>query len=265
MESLQYDDNCFLTLTYSEDNVPELGSLDPNHLRLFLYRLRKSFRPARLRFFAVGEYGDLSQRPHYHVALFGYPTCDYGLSRYSKVRTSCCAVCDHVQSTWGLGNVILGTLEQHSAQYVAGYVVKKLTKKDDTRLGDRHPEFARMSNRPGIGYSALHEVASEILHYGLVDNPDVDVPTALRHGSNLLPLGRYLQTKLRLLVGRDALTPAAALEKITEEVRTVFAATEGAPRGTREFIFKDLVCRLSEPEVMRIEARSRIYKKRGSI
>ena len=150
--AMQHSDSAFVTLTYSEDNVPKTAdgqlNLVPKDLQDWLKRFRKAIEPMRVRFYAVGEYGDETLRPHFHVALFGYPTCRFGNSIYSDRRLNCCPQCDTVRDTWRHGSVLLGTLEDNSAQYIAGYVTKKLTSKDDYRLKGRYPEFARMSLHP---------------------------------------------------------------------------------------------------------------------
>ena len=199
LESYQHEHNAFVTLTYENDE--DRYSLKPKHIQNWLKTLRKSIEPSRLRYFVVGEYGDASQHAHYHAILFGFKTCLYGQSQFNR-RGHCCVSCDLVRTTWGKGIVYLGTVESDSAQYVSGYTVKKMTAKDDFRLGNRHPEFARMSLKPGIGYHALHEIASQLMHFNL-DSSQVDVPSTLRHGKKELPLGRYLMKNLRLMVGKD--------------------------------------------------------------
>lgn len=57
-----------------------------------------------------------------------------------------------------------------------------------------------MSNRPGIGYSAMHDVADTFLRYG---DGELDVPAVLRRGNKLFPYGRYLKGKLREMVDVD--------------------------------------------------------------
>ena len=195
-----YADNCFLTLTYADDNV---GTLVPAHLRAFWKALRKRL-DRKVRYYAVGEYGDLYGRPHYHAAIFNYPTC-HRLS--ARKRGDCqCDACSLIRETWGHGFIINLPLEIGSARYIARYVLKKMTRWDDPRLGDRHPEFARMSLKPGIGAPALDAVANVIRKYNLLD-PQGDVPVTLRHGSIEWPLGRYLRSMLREHMGLDKRAP----------------------------------------------------------
>lgn len=224
-----YKDNTFATLTYNDSSLPILSSashgslatLAPEHLRDFLKRLRKKHSPARLRFFAVGEYGGETFRPHYHLAIFNFPNCLRGQTGLGKLRpnwSECCPVCQMVGETWGKGNVFLGTLEADSCQYVAGYVTKKMTHRQDPRLKGREPEFARMSNRPGIAADFMWETASAHLQFNL-DHREADVPVALRHGSRQKPLGRYLRKKYRTYIGKDEKTPQAVLDQLAEEMR----------------------------------------------
>lgn len=220
LEAAQYEENAFITLTYSDDALPPNGSLSPEHLSGWLKRFRKVLSPKKIRFYGVGEYGELEGRPHYHVMVFGYPACPYILQTLANKKQCGCAVCLPVYQSWGHGRILCGTVEPHSAQYVAGYVIKKMTSKDDPRLQNKHPEFSRQSNRPGIGYSAMHEVASTLMKLNL-DSSQPDVPSALRHGNKILPLGRYLVRSLRKMVGKDEKTPASVLQLLDAELHEV--------------------------------------------
>lgn len=176
-------ENSFATLTYDEANIPAGGTLVPKDVELWLKRLRDKLPARSLRYFLVGEYGDKSQRPHYHAALFGIGPDFRSL----------------VSETWGLGHTLLGDLTPASARYVAGYVTKKMTSKDDPRLNGRHPEFSRMSRMPGIGATAIPKLSQMLsVPLGLKEIDTLgDVPTSLKHGNSQLPLGRYLRQKLR--------------------------------------------------------------------
>lgn len=265
LESNLHTDNAFVTLTYSDENLPEDGSLVPRHVQTFLKRLRKAVQPARLRFFCVGEYGDRTSRPHYHIALFGYPACHRG--RTDHRRNNCCPPCDLVRAEWKLGGVDLGRLEPESAAYVAGYVTKKLTNKEDEYaaeiLGDRYPEFARMSNRPGIGADFMHEVASTLLEFDLEQMEDV--PSTLAHGRRVLPLGNYLRKKLRRAIGRDEKAPLSVREKAAAELQPMYEDSRSASPGLKAFTFKQKIIDAGEGKRNSLEAKSRIYKKRTTL
>lgn len=55
----------FLTLTYDDAHKKNLNKRD---IQLFLKRLRKEMK---LRYFYVGELGEETKRPHYHMIIFG--------------------------------------------------------------------------------------------------------------------------------------------------------------------------------------------------
>lgn len=230
LEAAGHSDNCFATLTYSDENLPEDASLSPKHLQDWFKRFRKAIEPARIRYFACGEYGDESERPHYHVIIFGYPNCTYGKSQYTARRVDCCPHCNLIRDTWGLGHIFVGQLTIQSARYCAGYVMKKMTSVDDQRLAGRYPEFARQSRRPGLGADFMHEVGSTLMSHGL-DETLVDVPMTLRHGSQEMPLGRYLRRRLREVIGRSPDTPKEVLNEIYAEMHTL---REDARKAAKE-------------------------------
>lgn len=194
LESLKHGDSCFVTLTYDESHFPVDGSLVPGDARDWLKRLRRKVYPSKLRYFLVGEYGAQTWRPHYHAAVFGLsPVVGGGFD----------GRCGVVKDTWPFGFTFVGSLTPDSAQYVAGYVTKKMTRRDADGLGSRYPEFARMSLRPGIGGTAVGDVARALeTDIGLDSVAECgDVPGSLRHSGKLLPLGRYLRGKLRGALG----------------------------------------------------------------
>lgn len=264
LEASLREDNCFMTLTYEDGKIPISSSgfptLDRNDLDLWLKRFRKAISPLKLRFYAVGEYGDQTQRPHYHVAVFGYPTCVRGRTLHGRNgHKVCCENCELVYQTWGKGGVDLGSLEVNSAQYIAGYVTKKMTSKTDPRLNGRYPEFGAMSRHPGIGADFMHDVASALLEFDLEDS-QTDVPSSLRHGKRLMPLGRYLRGKLREAVGRDKKAPQATLDEAKARLQEVQdAAFNNSER------FADAIIKAADNKVLQMETRAKIFKQRRSL
>lgn len=151
--------SCFVTLTYSDQNLPAYGQLHKEHLQKFLRSLRK--RGFKLRYFACGEYGDQYDRPHYHALLFGvWPADAYewrskGKYKYFRSPT--------FELAWPHGFVEFSDVSRKNCEYVAGYIRKKRTK-SSTDYWDRYertahdgalyylePEFSLMSKKPGIG------------------------------------------------------------------------------------------------------------------
>lgn len=222
LESYAHPYSAFITLTYENEHLPMTPNgptLEPKDLQLFMKKLRKAW-PEKLRFYAVGEYGDQTFRPHYHIALFGYPHCDHVLHSNGRARNCNCPPCRTLAKYWKHGIITNGSLTPQSASYVVGYITKKMTKPDDERLNGRHPEFARMSNRPGIGVPGL---------IGLIDwlkntkngkffiEQTGDVPREIVIGKKSLPLGRYLTDQLRKAVGLDEGCPEFILEELKKQ------------------------------------------------
>lgn len=205
LESFEHEQSYFVTLTYNNENLPQGGTLVPKHLQDFLKRLRKAVAPRKIRFFAVGEYGEQTFRPHYHLCVFG-AVAD------RRVFSDC----------WTAGHVDVGEITKDSCAYIAGYCIKKLTKADDPRLGGRHPEFTRMSLRPGIGHDAAVEIArfQNTAEGSKVVIRDRGVLGQFRYERRKYPLGRYLRSVIARESGHefhDAL-PRLRLQKLVESL-----------------------------------------------
>lgn len=264
LESFEHADNTFLTLTYNDEHLPEDQSVDPAELKRFLMRLRKSYGKP-IRYFAVGEYGEKSQRPHYHAILFGYPNCERGRTEINQRTGKCCSSCDRVAAAWRddnrlpLGHIMLAEVNPQTAQYCAGYVVKKLTKDGDPELGGRHPEFARMSNRPGLGCTFTDDMADTLLKHDLHKTLD-DVPRLIRHSGKLWPLGDYLVEQLRLRIGRDRKVPQKVKEENEKEMREVQKA---AFENSQSFAFA--LAEHQKGTRIKLENRERRNRKRETL
>lgn len=74
VEAAQYKNNWFITLTYDDEHLPNDMNLIKTEIsdfnkKLKTYMKRKGL-DSEFRFYAVGEYGSRSARPHYHEILF---------------------------------------------------------------------------------------------------------------------------------------------------------------------------------------------------
>ena len=124
-ESRLHLDSRFITLTYADAHltwknaVPQLNKSD---LQKWFKRVRKT--GAKIRYFAVGEYGSKTFRPHYHIILFG------------EVSENA------IRKSWPFGLVHIGRVTQASILYCLGYIVNGKGWKMRT---NRVPPFATMS------------------------------------------------------------------------------------------------------------------------
>jgi hypothetical protein len=103
-----HKDSIFLTLTYEDVCLPPNGSLSKDDLQKFIKRLRKFMSPRKLKYFACGEYGGITTRPHYHLIVFGVPYT------YEQV----------IMDIWKRGFIKVGSVTEGSIMYCAKYVEK---------------------------------------------------------------------------------------------------------------------------------------------
>lgn len=153
------DSAYFVTLTYNNENInltkrgwPTLALVD---VQCFIKRLRRrtqynrdkfirglgnsvSYRsgvppePKPTKYYAVGEYGGRTMRPHYHLIIFN---CNKEL----------------IESAWGKGDIHVGKVTGASI----GYTLKYISKNGKIPLhanDDRVPEFSLMSKGLGKSY-----------------------------------------------------------------------------------------------------------------
>lgn len=190
LEDLAYDSSSFITLTYSDENLPPNQNLHLPDLQKFWKRLRNWPNFPSFRYFAVGEYGTNGERginPHYHAAVFGLDPALAGI----------------VQECWGLGHTMCADINKDTASYIVGYTLKKLTNKRDHRLNGRPPEFSTSSKKGGgIGIKGLEKIVREIKADKRID---IKYPLhEINYGGYKMPLGRYLTDKMAEMLGLES-------------------------------------------------------------
>lgn len=186
-ESMMHDYSVAITLTYDDRHLPNDGDLCSRDVTLFLKRLRFSVGK-KLRYFYAGEYGGRSQRPHYHMSLFGEGFADRkpcgksgaGFQLYeSKTLTD----------LWGKGLVKFNDLTLESAMYAAQYAMKK-AEHPPNWLAEKHvEEFSRWSRRPGLGSSWLEKFSRDVFKR--------DWSGIILRGGNVVPVPAYYERMLR--------------------------------------------------------------------
>lgn len=212
-EASLYADNCFITLTFNDANIPEDGSLDVRHFQLFMKRLRKKYGE-NIRFFHCGEYGAHKGRPHYHACLFNFDFPDKVLwSIRDGVRLY---RSDSLQSLWPFGFSTIGEVTFESAAYVARYIMKKVTgDAADSHYDGRKPEYTTMSRRPGIGSGWFEKYSSDVYpsDFVVINNKKVKPPRYYNglyeltdaEGMEIIRRGRKKRVRERGVDGSDRL------------------------------------------------------------
>lgn len=168
LELSGHRDASWATLTYDDTHLPP--TLFKEHVSGWIKRIRARLSPHRVRFFASGEYGERTARPHYHAIVFGLPKGDRS-----------------VQAAWPYGYARSDSLSPEAIAYVAGYCSKKIGWKVEARdqvdpdTGEVYrfqPPFVLMSRNPGIAGDARKFWRSW--------------RDSAVHGGRLVPVPRYL-------------------------------------------------------------------------
>jgi hypothetical protein len=139
-QSEQSNSAHFVTLTYNDEHIKKtkngFETLAKKDVQDFFKRLRKLTKQ-KISYYAVGEYGDTGERPHYHIILF---------NANPKI----------VENAWKLNDITLGNVHFGDVGDASvGYTLKYISK--DKKIpqfngDDRQKEFALMSKGLGAGY-----------------------------------------------------------------------------------------------------------------
>lgn len=174
------DSAFFITLTYDDYNIPRTKegypTLNKIDLRNYIKRLRndhvkyvskelkiskKAVKHASkpIRYYAVGEYGSKTRRPHYHMLLFNYDIANLAPIRNQWKNTT---------TGHALGFTDIGTVTSSSINYVTKYMFKQFNRKTDKR----QPPFSLMSKKPIIGHAYLENYGTHHIQYETLEVRD---------------------------------------------------------------------------------------------
>lgn len=213
LENNEHRQSVFTTLTYDDERKPP--TLEKHQPPRFVRSLRKRLGPTRtIRYFASGEYGERTQRPHYHALLFGVGMGD------KKA----------IEDAWGLGYADVQPITPQRIAYTAGYTAKKINWKQEVQDFDYEeidqetgevtvktitwqPPFTLMSRRPGIGGAARRWLNSWRLY---AINPT---------NGHRLPVPRFLHDAWR------AVATDEEIEELLDEKQRFKMNNTGKPTG----------------------------------
>lgn len=213
----------FLTLTYSTDYVPitknGFMSLRSRDVQLFFKRLRKShygYSDEPIKYYAAGEYGGKTNRPHYHIILFNaqlelmFDKTDLKILDYSDYDGAQIVQCKQ----WTLGTCTIGKVSHASVGYTMKYISKP-KRIPLHRNDDRRPEYAQMSK--GLGISYLTEAMLE-WHLSDMENR---MYVNLTDGKKAT-MARYYKDKIYWPLERCQIARAAEKKLLIEAQKEVF-------------------------------------------
>lgn len=189
-EMLSSNGSCYaVTFTYDQENVPyeeETGLiLDKKHLIDLTKRIRNYvdrqklpkeytgkkinfIKGLKMKYYAVGEYGDETGRPHYHILFFNFPVVDPEAAHNLFLFA------------WeNKGFVYIDRLSTKAMRYVCGYIVENKKKL----------KTAFVNRSKGIGESYL-TVNNQKYH---VENLQ---PYAKKLNGTSVKLGKYYRDKM---------------------------------------------------------------------
>lgn len=184
-----------MTLTLDDDHLTKV--LEKKPLQDFLKRFRRD--GTEVRYFACGEYGGITRRPHYHALLFGHDFREK--AKHKKLVDN-----------WKNGFISVDPLTPASVMYVCGYAQKKIEDPNDT--------FVVMSRNPGIGRDFLAAYSDDMRRTGHVVIAGQKMPIPARYKQWYEPLKEgtadYLMNEYRPL---DDESLAARAAKAISDLR----------------------------------------------
>lgn len=216
----------FLTLTYDTSNVPITSkgymSLRKSDLQKF-FKLLRYYSINKIRYYAVGEYGGKTMRPHYHIILFNANYHDIG-------------------KAWKIGSWHVGDVTGSSI----GYTLKYISKSGKIPLhanDDRIPEFSHMSKGLGANYCTD---AMQSWHYDDLANRLYCVTD----DGKKISMPRYYKQKMftkldATTAGQQALLNKLARDQVLYEKELVQFGSREAVEHQRAERFKSKVNKLN--------------------
>lgn len=200
LESKQWEQNWFCTITYDEDHLTikdEIktsdgkifkndgtwnGTLVPEELTQFIKNLRqimkREYDQDNIRFMACGEYGSEGERPHYHIIFFNLNLPTEDLYNPRIINKEVYYQSHIIERAWGGTTNDKNTVNQNckgicniseatwnSIAYTARYITKKITgaiSEETYASKGQVPEFFRVSRNPGIGEGYYQKHKEEI-------------------------------------------------------------------------------------------------------
>lgn len=199
LESREYDNNQFITLTYDEENEPDDG-VSKEEISRFMHNIREYFsrkhKHTGIRFYACGEYGGKTQRAHYHILLFNCPPFGDEKKYIKTKRNHTLYSSEILAHLWGKGFCTIGAVTRQSCDYVTRFRLKNFDRNQDLLCHS-------MSTQKGIGYDYLVRNFDHI-----IAEDKIQVT-----GTIVSSLPRFYDRKIKELIGQERFEKEIAIPR----------------------------------------------------
>lgn len=156
-QELMDKEGIFLTLTYHDAWLPKrayYATLKKEDLTNFIKRLRKALGKNKIKYYGCGEYGEQTQRPHYHLAVFGLDFKDVYPQKAENGKWTSALM----SKLWQYGMHEISPLTPGRILYITNYMCKN----SDVDYGDAGivKPYSVMSQK--MGYDWLYKSIEKI-------------------------------------------------------------------------------------------------------
>lgn len=165
-EMASHDENCFITLTYDNENLKSDFIVKPDFQK-FMKRLRRQ-TGRNIRYMVSYEYGDKTYRPHMHAIIFGWEPSNQKYLMTTKSGHSL-TTSSELSDLWKFGFHSIGQANEKTAYYIASYALSGRTRTithPNTGETITISDAMDVSKRPAIGLSYLLHNARQLVDSG---------------------------------------------------------------------------------------------------
>lgn len=192
-ESKYYNECSFITLTFDNEKLCDRNGRavkfgarpdfvynienSKDYFTKFMKRLRKRLEPKKIRYYKIGEYGDIGKRPHYHVIIFGenfsFDREQCEVSKTGKPQY----FSQTLEDIWACGRTRIQDCNTNNIAYISQYTQKKIKKieqlvKENGKIKeiDKYKPIQSFSNRSKMGVRWVRRHPETITKGYLTDN-----------------------------------------------------------------------------------------------
>lgn len=163
-EAACHDENCFITLTYDDENLPSY-LIVKDEFQKFIKKLRKAIGK-KVKYIVSHEYGSKTGRPHHHVIIFGWNPSSQEFLMEAPSGEPLFTSKD-ISKLWRNGYHSIGEANEKTAFYIASYSLKSNSHDvvdPDTSEIMEVTDTMDASRRTAIGYEYFLKNVEQIIH-----------------------------------------------------------------------------------------------------